>query len=435
MSMMKSGSNLNFENQYNVKMMLRGSFLILYLFIYIFSPPIVPNISTILDVLNAVILMIYISYNGRINIPLEVKKIILSFIPFIIYTWLNALYFIIIEKPESLIAYENSDFIRTAYVPISTGIKLIALCFVLRFLKCKMNIKFESISNYIMLAGFLQFLCAILAFLFPGIRDIFLQIINANTEGAVQKSIFEVLGNDKRCYGFAGNLFDSIGYIVSLISTIAFIKAVSRRKIKYFICFFCMIFIALLNTRTGLILEVISVILVSLYYARWNVEKLVGYSVVATLMLIIGSYAVSILPESTLSWVTEGMESVYNLLVGQEYSGIFLTFYLKHLNFPNDIIFGDGAIPDSMYYNVSDIGYVQCIWRYGLVGTILLILGIVYFFYFVYKRNRENDEMRCFILCVGVIFFIYLIKLFSLQNLGGYAVFVPIMIMSLREKR
>lgn len=435
MLMIKLNSNFNFESQYSVKNILIDSLLVLYLFIYIFSPPIVPNIRLILDVLNFIVVMICILYNGKINIPLEVKKTVLPFIPFLLYIWLNALYFIFIEKPVSLIAYDNSDFIRTAFMPIYIWLKLMALCFVLQLIKRKMKIKNENISNYILIAGFLQFLCAMLAFLFPGIRDIFLQIINNNTEGAVQKSIFEALDSDKRCYGFSSNLFDSIGYIVSLISAIAFIKTISRKSIKYFICFICTVFIVLLNTRTGLVLDVISIVLISLFYARGNVMKnFIGYSVIAITMLIIGCYVISILPESTLSWATEGLESVYNLLVEQEYSGIFLTFFLYHLNFPDDIIFGDGAIPDAMYYNVSDIGYVQCIWRYGIVGTILLMMGISYFFYSAYKKNRESMGMQCFILCSSVIFFVYLIKLFSLYNLGGYAVFIPIIIMSLLEK-
>lgn len=432
--MIKLNSNFNFESQYDVKKMLSECLLILYLFIYIFAPPLVPNIRLILDILNLIIVIFCILYNGKISIPIEVKKTVLPFIPFLIYTWLNALYFIFIEKPLSLIAYDNSDFIRTAFMPIFIGVRLMALCFVLQLIKRKMNIKHENISNYIIIAGVLQFLCAILAFLFPGIRDLFLQIINTNTEGAVQKSIFESFDNDKRCYGFSSNLFDSIGYIVSLISTIAFIKTISCKSIKYFICFICTVFIVLLNTRTGLVLDVISVILISLFYARGKVIKnFIGYSAIVIMIFIIGCYVVSILPESTLSWVTEGLESVYELLIEQKYSGIFLSFFLYHLNFPNDIIFGDGAIPDAMYYNVSDIGYVQCIWRYGVIGTILLLMGIAYFFYSVYKRNRKK-EMRCFILCSSCIFFVYLIKLFSLYNLGGYAVFIPIIIMSLLEK-
>lgn len=430
--MVRTDYSLNNDGKFN---MIKTFFLTCYLFIYIFSPPIVKNTRLILDIINIFIVVACVIYKGKINIPPYLKLTILPFVPFLIYVWLNSFYFVLVEKPESLIAYENIDYFRTAFLPIYIWLRLMALCFVLQLLKHKIKINIDTFADCVLMAGIFQFVCVILAFLIPGVRDLFLQIISANTDGNVQKSIFDLFDNDKRAYGFSDNLFDSIGYIVSLISTIAFIKTVSRSSVKYFIIFVCTVFIVLVNTRTGLLLDMITVFLVAIFYGRKNIVKsIIEFIIALIVMLLVGTFVISQLPESTLSWTSEGMEAVYTLIFEQEYSGIFLTFYLKHLNFPNDIIFGDGAIPDSMYYNVSDIGYVQCIWRYGLVGTILLMVGILYFFYSSYKENSGNKEIQCFVLCTATIFFVYLIKLFSLYNLGGYAVFLPIIIMSFVNK-
>lgn len=430
--MVRTDYRLNDDGKFNIVKMF---FLICYLFIYIFSPPIVKNTRIILDIINFFIVIVCIFYKGKIHIPSYLKITIMPFVPFLIYVWLNSLYFVLVEKPESLIAYENIDYFRTAFLPMYIWIRLLALCFVLQLLKHKININIDTFADCVLMAGGLQFICALLAFLIPGIRDVFLQIISVNTDGNVQKSIFELFNNDKRAYGFADNLFDSIGYVVSLISTIAFIKTVSRSSVKYFVLFVCTVFIVLVNTRTGLVLDMITVFLITIFYGRKNIVKsIIRFIIALIVMVLVGTFVISQLPESTLSWASEGMESVYALIVEQEYTGIFLTFYLNHLNFPNDIIFGDGAIPDPMYYNVSDMGYVQCIWRYGLVGTVLLMAGWVYFFYSSYKENSGNKELQCFILCAATIFFLYLIKLFSLYNLGGYAVFLPIIIMSLVNK-
>lgn len=409
--------------------------LVMYLFIYIFSPPVIHNTRLILDVVNFFIFLAWIVCHKHVCVSFRKINTILPFLPFVIYIWMNGLYLTFIEGPDAIIAYPDFEFIRTAFLIIYLMFRVFLLCFVLKIFIDKMQLSMDEYSDLVILAGMLQFICVLLAFIFPSVRDIFLSMINANTEGAVQKSIWAAMTNEQRCYGFADNIFDSIGYVAAFITAISIIKAVSRRDIKYYITSLCLIFISVMNTRTGVVLDGLCIMMVVLFFFKNNIIKnICMYCAVVFFMVIMGFYVSSLLPQETEIWLFGGMEAVYNLVFMQEYTGIFLEFYLNHLNFPNDILFGDGAIPDATYYNVSDIGYVQCIWYYGLIGTVILMLGILYFFYYNYKKSTCNRELKCFVLCSAVIFFVYLIKLFSLYNLGGYAVFVPIMIMNLIER-
>ena len=402
--------------------------LVMYLFANIFTPPILPKMRLILDFVNCMFLMIYVIYKRKIIISNELKNSIYPFVPFLLYICFNCFYFVFIEKPDSLQSYETISFFKNVFIPIYTWISVVSLCFILHRLKKENQISVDQFTDYMLIAGMLQFLCALLALIFPGVRDLFLQIMSANTDGSVQSSVLGKFDDDRRCYGFAANLFDSIGYVTAFLASIAIIKAISRGGIKYFVIFLCFVFFNILNTRTGVLLTLVSLIVTGLYFFRFNAKSIFKYGVIIVALFVIGVYTILVLPESNLVWVESGWNAVSALVFDQEATGIFATLLYLHFNFPKDIVFGDGTMPDNLFFVVSDIGYINCIWRYGVLGTILLFGGVIYFF-IVYYKKQAKKELKCFVLCSMVIFFIYLIKLFSLYNIGAYAAFIPVFVL------
>lgn len=414
---------------------VKKAMLTMYLFMYIFSPPIISNLRITFDIINLLFfLYVYLLKESIEGMRLSLKVIRMNALLFffLAYCFLNGIYFEFIEKPNSIFTYQDGEFLKTLIRLLAVMGRITLICFVFNYIRKKLNMNLDSFTNIILSAGMVQFVCVILALIFPEVREWFLSTINANTEGVMQNAILVSQGGDQRCYGFADNLFDSIGYVVSFIFSISFIKAISRNEMKYYIVSLCMVFISLLNTRTGILLNVICVFIVLLFYLNNNPKKyMIPFAVTVILAFGIIGWFINIMPESTMKWMMIGFDELISFLFYQEYTGIFLTFYMDHLNFPNDIILGDGAIPEVDYYNVSDIGYIQCVWRYGVLGTVMLVLGWLYFFYVCYKENRCDLEMKCFVLCAGAVFFIYQIKLFSLYNLGAFSVFVPILVISL----
>ena len=71
-----------------------------------------------------------------------------------------------------------------------------------------------------------------------------------------------------------------------------------------------------------------------------------------------------------------------------------------------------------MGYSGIDSGYIQCLWRYGIIGTLLLLGGYAYSFILA-VRYRNTKERKVLIIVILTIFFTYLFKLFSLVNYGN----------------
>src|SRR5699024_2301474 len=84
----------------------------------------------------------------------------------------------------------------------------------------------------------------------------------------------------------------------------------------------------------------------------------------------------NIISPDTLSWMYSGIEEIYKFLFEGEETGIFIAFR-NFTFFPDDIIFGAGSSPDLLINRWSDIGYIICIWDYGIFGTILLLGGYI----------------------------------------------------------
>ena len=66
----------------------------------------------------------------------------------------------------------------------------------------------------------------------------------------------------------------------------------------------------------------------------------------------------------------------------------------------------------------SDIGYIQCIWRYGVLGSLLLYCGYVRLLMYGSKTSRD-DRKKLFGACTCVMLFIYLYKMYPFVNVGA----------------
>lgn len=381
--------------------------LIVYCFLFIFNPDFFPMQTSLLETFFAFIYVCYaFIFYKRGVISINTLKPILRFIPFIIYLVGSCII-------RGLFDFQNMGaYISSTLEFMITFIRFSILYLASYFLFEKRNITYSKYQIYLVYIAIIQMICVILALLFPSIKNAFnnLTITNSGNDHLI---LFIKVSN-YRCYGLAHDLFDSFGYITSMLIIIPLIYAIEMDK-KWFFLFVPFLIMPLLNARTGLVLILTCFAALLVYYSK----KILVKDFLKYLALIpIGGLGVilllSIIPASTLKWIEIGMKSIITYVIYGERISTFSSMS-KMIGLPSDIIWGMGASPELLSKGATDVGYVQCIWRYGLLGSALLFGGFVSNFVY-YFRNANEKKVKAYIMCLTIIFFEYMYKLYSINN-------------------
>ncbi len=386
---------------------------ILIVFFYLFQPAIF-KISTVL-ILDCVILVFILAKvisRGKLIIHRnrKIKNILLSFVPFIIYYILSQLCRTIYIQTMSEIFVSN--IVRLLFIMLRV---IIAVAY-FYYLRVDLNYSSYSINKLFFGAGYLQLLCVILAITFPQIRLYFNNMTLKNTDS---KYIYIALTQySYRSYGFAGNLFDGLGYIMALIICIVFSYGMFKNRITYIISSFALLFIVLYNTRSGLLLGITAIIMSILPYIKIDYfKRILKIIVIITVVVLIASIVMNSLPKETRQWVINGYNSITLLFKGEK-AGTFAKILDQNFIWPEDVLFGAGGSAEQIIDFGIESGYVGCIWEYGIIGTILLFWGYLNLFITCYRSSNEKLNKS---IAIGFItvFFLYMFKLLPVTNTGA----------------
>ena len=264
----------------------------------------------------------------------------------------------------------------------------------------------------------LQLICVILAFIFPQVKAYFNELTIRNSLSEV---IVNVTDNEwrmsYRAFGFAENLYDRFGYAISIIISLSFLKGISSNNKGVTVLSLAMLVMPLLNARTGLLLSGIGIIIIMLNY--FKPRKVVSYAAIVLAIIVSFMLIFNHLPPRLQIALTNGVDATRGLINGSEKTDVYAEILDNDIVIPQSIMFGEGLSPEKrMGYSGIDSGYIQCLWRYGVIGTILLLGGYVYSFVLAlkYRRTKEHTVL---VIVILTIFFIYLFKLFSLVNYGN----------------
>ena len=398
-------------------------------FLYIFQPTLVK--ITLVYILDIVFLIIIILNNGMkpiVKINKSLKKALMGFLPFlfyfIIYMFINVVIFRDFKETE--IYYENIKKV------VFTAIHFVISVTFLLSVKQKKRYTNTDIIDIFILSSFWQLVCVVIAYFSATVRSLFINLTINNSK--IQSIVKSLLGaGSRRGYGFAGNLFDHFGFICSLLLVLILIAGIERRKTSLMILSFLMLIPSILNTRTGILLSLVGIIVVFMkYFSKMRFESLLKGLLIAVVGVALGYYVVNNMSNDTFDWVYEGMEEVKKLIFENEKTGTF-NVLTKNINLPNNILFGTGGEPREYSVIGTDIGYIKSIWMYGLIGTILLLSGYISLFYKLYKSSKMKKN-RCIAICFLLMFLLYMIKLFPCHYPGSNFIMLGIPILLMDEK-
>ncbi len=399
--------------------------LSLFMFLLIFLPPVLRvNPRIMVSILG----LLYIGYTlirkKRIVIHFKDVRYLLGYVPFLIYVLLSFfLRYFVGDVREEIIATFISFTLMIVHVFIG--------CVTLNLIIDEYNISNEDFFTSIAVAGCIEIILVIMSFIVPSIRNAFVTlIINNSTSESVSGIIRRHLYY--RGYGLANDIFDSFGYISALMITVLFMHAIYNKRHGMMLVAVFLIIMPALNARTGLMLSAIGIGLCLLI--RFSPEKILKYIGGTIIVVIMGAIAFRFLPETTSEWIIKGVTSTIQLLYSNEKTGVYANILDDDIVLPPKIIFGVGVPPEMTGLSGIDNGYIQCIWRFGLIGTILLVIGIVYMTIYLYKR-AISQEIKTIITVYCVLIVVYLIKLYSLGNTSANILFLSIAPIMMKNKK
>lgn len=378
------------------KLNIKKIWLIIYTFLAIFEPPILP--VPLIYILGALtVCLILLKYKTKIPLIIVTKSGISRFVKIFIVLFC----YLIIINIFNITLVESKNLIENRLrcinqLIILTFIQFLQVWYIL-ILSENLNHKLKDIFKIITISGVLQGISALFAYNFPGVRALFIKYSD------------KVLFNnpyffERRGFGFSMTLIDTFGYGMGLIGGYILLQNWKEDKLLKLISLFLVIFSIFVNARTGIIILGIA-IFIKLMQSK---NKLRLFMKIVIFMPVIYSIIYKIFPfllelgnrskNITVKWVFTALEEAYNILLKKQNSNASFTnatFFDNFGNLPTNIfeyIFGSGhSIYDTKYILGfrTDIGYINLWWEFGLIGLICIVIIILVWMIKALKMSKD----------------------------------------------
>ncbi len=379
--------------------------LIIFIFTFLFAPPIIPNINFIF--INFIYALFVILFKYKIRIKnlfkdINFKKVLkLIFIYFLYYI------FIVVLNSIFTNVWNISNYIINIYSMILAFPIVIVCCLYIIFRSNELNINYHKLIKLFIIAGLIQSFIAILTLLVPPLKSVLVSIMYWATGDKLLATPWVV---SRRFFGFANNMLDLFGFGTGIIAILPlYYYKDSKSKIKGIILFFLLLLVPILNSRSGIVIAAIGVVIyiisIIIDKDKNEIKQILKYVLFSVLILVIVFFIVYILSPNTLSWIIDDFASFIPNVNSNSDSTANVLFSKAFWTLPNNIlniIFGCG-INVSGYSNYSvqnithsDVGYINEVWKVGIIGTLL----VFYLLFFIIKTGYKklNDKKYKYLL-------------------------------------
>ncbi len=415
-----------------MKMKISSSFritnealLILLLFFIIFLPPLLkismPYIVTVsifvfiaLSELQKRFLFIHGNYG---------LYLLSSFFPFIFFVLFQVSLNVLFSATDK----EVSEYIyNIVHIAMSFFYIIIVYMFLRVFLKRCVYTTYVDLTKWIVFAGLLQGIFIFLSLLNDDLHMRFLSFFLDNTYN--QEMLNAVYLNRWRAHGLSGYYLDNLAYILSGISLVSVLKGIDEKKPIYFFIGIFIILAALIGARTIIVLAFVGIIVVSAYYTKvTHIVTVFKWIAVVTLSIVVVYYFVTLLSDGVRMWLETGIKAVFSLFSGEEKASAFSEILGNDIVIPDNILFGLGAKPESLGYfdmdgHAIDNGYIQMLWRFGLIGTLFFVFGLFRFYAKIFYSTKKK-LLKGIIIVFSFVMGLYFFKYYPLSTYGAHVVY------------
>lgn len=394
----------------------KKNILILSLFLFVFAPPFLP---IPLIYLLGPLAFLYVYRKKRVTMMMQVIK--QSHIFALAKLFLLMTFYIVLIGAIDMVIASEKDVISTRLRCFNQILFLSFFQFsfvaYLFYKYYKQKISFEDSMDLLVKAAFLQSCCAVMAFLLPPVRQLF--VMFGDQELFTNEYFIETRG-----FGFSMTLIDTFGYGMGLIAGYIILFKWSKGFDKYLLLALVLIlFTIAVNARTGILVFLIA-LAIKMFYCK-SLGQLVLRLLPVTVILV-ASYA--FLPEllkrgvesdnQTISWICFSFSSIFDLMQESNVSSSdiqeldFLSSFINLPSNPFELIFGTGHYVYDTQSSLgfrTDIGYFNMFWEFGLLGSIIIMIAMLLFMFQPFFLTHD-DSIKRICLFNTVTYFMLLMK-------------------------
>lgn len=409
--------------------------LVIYLFCFMFAPPILPiNFIIPLSIYSLFIMMrfyrkelIYIiekSKMKRFTILMSIYVLYLLLIIILNFSW---------GEKVNISVYITSFY----QIFLITPIMLCCIIYIIIEYE-KFNLTKDQLIVHFIWAGAIEAIISLCTFISPSVRQICIDIMNRNLDTEISDFILSV-----RVYGFANGLYDLFGWGTGIIAALPLF--LSKDKQKKYMWFIPLLLVSpLLNARTGIVIFLLGFLIYLLFMDNKSVIflfKKIFFIFVGICAVYLVIKWIQISNEKVYTWITKGIESFANTLSGgKEQKGTAMGNLFKESswNIPSfpDIIFGTGH---SVYvgrkyakYSHSDVGYINYLWMGGIVGSCMLY-GIYFVMFCRAIKQSLDKRINWLLIFLGGTIIVFNIKGQAFTHCPATAVILTILFCSIYD--
>jgi len=389
--------------KYNLLILL-GMFLILY------SPPLLPfNTMHMVGLCSLAYL--------ALHLPSLWKNIYQTKLIYVMGMFVFLLFYLLLEMLGHSLSATSLIF------PIYYLMDVIPFGLTLAVYSNKKGLTTQSFLDMVLFIGMVQAVLALLAFLFPPVKTLFVELLLSYSYGDIARY---------RIYGLAGGLTYSTPALQSILALVAVYFAFTRSK-KYLLCAGLLAFSGIINARTSFVVLLIGG-MVLLFCSKLKLKTKV--SVLFWMAIVFAFIDLYLLPTlikaapDTFRWVGEGFSEIGGFLKGDT------TGYFSYATSENayvlptglSFLWGIGHLVMGGYQGVgSDVGYVNDIWFGGI-----LYMAIVYPFFLgmMWSLFRKKEGAPSF-LGISLLFLYPALNIkgiaFSMNDFTNFFILIYIM--------
>lgn len=345
----------------------------LVVFLVLFQPVLFPfNILHVLSVISVIYLFCF-----RKELTKHISKTYLWFallnIPYLIYV--------------AYVAISSNTIMFGLYNAFLYVVEL-QVCVMFAFVLCQKTQ--TQVGSAIVIAGFVQAFIALICIFFPPIQK---AVLNLYVENGFPDTTRWFAG--KRFFGLSAQLTYTMPVVQCVVAIFCAAFAFKKKTwVINAIFITAIIFSAIINARTALILLFIGIVYLLIVKRRFLAK--IPWYVYLIILGVIGGAGVALwfVSSTTFEWVSHGVKDIIALFSGEEIEGsYFSALFSRFIFFPDnvtDLFLGNGIniFSGGVLDQRSDVGYIVDLWYSGIVGCLLKYLPCIFALGKVGRKNH-----------------------------------------------
>lgn len=412
-------------------------FLVVYIFCFLFAPPIVPGINFSFILGGVSLFMLLTRYHKRLMSLIRKRAFQKYLLLLGVYIFILLLSFLI----NSLFRGENiyDNFLINLY-SVFLNFFVTFICGFYLVFKCEdLGVNKHEIMKLFIYAGLLQSAISLFALVNSGFRDFTIGLMIKDTNASLMNSPWLL---ERRFFGLSNNLLDLFGFGTGIIATLPLFYASAEKKWRYLFAIPLLLVVCILNSRSGILVFFIGL---AVWCAGLLVSKRVTImgmtlgAIASILIAVAGINMVSWLSPSTMEWISNDFTSFMDPENNEGTASVIYSDDFWILPDADQILIGSGHNVSAYSSNKvegvihTDNGYANEIWKVGLVGLVIYFWANYYILEFCYKSEKMISYKSMYIF-FGLSMLVFSIKGSLIGYNPGNAIIYTCFIYSILKK-